>query len=510
MKVFTTAQIKDWEQYTLRHEQSTALHLMERAAQAFSGWLKSRYPAAPSVCIVLCGTGNNGGDGMAIARLLHEAGWNVEIMVADFSSRHSPEFVHQLGLLEAYPNLSIRSFKKASEIPVFPQDCILVDALLGIGLSRPIEGELMQLINRINDFARPVLAVDMPTGLFAEAHTPHTGVVKATYTLTFESPRLAFFFPENADYVGEWDVRSIGLTQAYKQHTSSDFEYLTRDEARQLLRHRKKFSHKGSFGHSLLIAGGEGKMGAAVLAAKACLRAGAGLLTVRTPGYGLEIMQSSVPEAICDVDAAPGVWSHCPDVQCYTAIGVGCGIGTADDTAVALERLLRQSQVPMVLDADALNLLARHPHWWSLIPKGSLLTPHPKEFERLFGPSAHDFARNGLQRDMAREQGVYILLKGAYSAMACPDGSCWFNTTGNPGMATAGSGDVLAGILTGLLAQGYDPKSALLLGVYLHGLAGDLAAAERSQHALMASDITDWLGKAWLHIENANTTQPVR
>ena len=200
------------------------------------------------------------------------------------------------------------------------------------------------------------------------------------------------------------------------------------------------------------------------------------------------------------MDQSETHWSELPDLSRYSAIGAGCGIGQAAQTAQALKRLLQTTKAPMVLDADALNLLAKHPNWWAFLPKNAILTPHPKEFERLFGPSANDFERNALQREKAQEHQVFIILKGAYSAIACPDGTCWYNSTGNPGMATGGSGDVLTGLLTGLLAQGYSPHDACLLGVYLHGLAGDMAAAEHGQPGLIAGDMVDCIGKGWLSV----------
>lgn len=280
--------------------------------------------------------------------------------------------------------------------------------------------------------------------------------------------------------------------------TSTPYHYLTAEEASALRRPRHKFDHKGTFGHALLVCGSRGKMGAAVLAARACLRSGVGLLTCRVPGCGLDVLQTSVPEAMCQIDPSEGHWS-CPpdDVSTFSCIGIGCGIGQHEATALALEALLKSADKPLVLDADALNLLAKHPDWWTFLPKNSILTPHPKEFERLFGSTSTGFERLALQQQKAQEHGIIIVLKGAHSSVACPDGSVWFNSTGNPGMATGGSGDVLTGILTGLLAQGYAPQDAARLGVFLHGKAGDLAADELGQESLIAGDLVAFLAGAW-------------
>ncbi|HMX40968.1 MAG TPA: NAD(P)H-hydrate dehydratase, partial [Saprospiraceae bacterium] len=485
----------------MQRQHITSVQLMERAGGVFVDWFKERFGRQQMPIVVLCGTGNNGGDGLVIARLMHAYGYEVRAVVLDFSGRRSPEFEHQWAVCEAVPSLPLTSLSDISDLPPWPKGAMLIDAIFGSGLNRPLQRQYAAVADWVHASGLPVVAVDIPTGLLSDAHTAPRSGLRAAHTLIFEVPKLAFFFPENAEHVGEWAVRSIGLDRDFAEQTSSTYHWLDAEYVRRLVLPRRRFSHKGTFGHALLVAGSRGKMGAAVLAARACLRAGAGLLTLRSAGCGLDVLQGAVPEAMCDPDPEQARWTECPDLERYAAIGVGCGIGTAEETAEALEALLEQSRQPLVLDADALNILAQRTHLWAKVPAQSILTPHPKEFERLFGAVAHDFDRNRLQCDMAQQHGIYILLKGAHSAMACPDGTCWFNSTGNPGMATGGSGDVLTGVLTGLLAQGYDPRSALLLGVYLHGLAGNLAAAAQSQQALLASDLVDCLGKAWLHLQ---------
>ena len=390
---------------------------------------------------------------------------------------------------------------------------IIVDALFGSGLSHPLDGAWAQVVDFLNSMPNEVVSIDMPGGLFADRHTPGDAVVRATRTFSFETPKRAFFYAENAGRTGNWDFGSIGLHLDYYSKTETPFHFLTKSQATMLVRPRARFSHKGTFGHALLIIGSYGKMGAAVLAARACLRAGAGLLTVHAPRSGFLVLQTAVPEAMYSGDRRAKKWTEVPDVTPYSAIGVGCGIGQAPETASALENLLKACSNPvagktgtkgLVLDADALNLLAQHPDWWRHVPHNAILTPHPREFERLFGKSGNDFERNDLQRLKAQEHGVFIILKGAHTAIACPDGSCWFNSSGNPGMATGGTGDALTGILTGLLAQGYSPRDAALLGVFIHGLAGDLAAQEQGQEAMTAGDLTDFLGKAWRQLHKVS------
>ncbi len=496
MQVPTTEQIRAWDAYTIEHEPISSIDLMERAAGAFTRWFVQQYPDRQSPVYIFAGTGNNGGDGVAAARMLHQQGYEVELFICDFGAKHSADFSAQVARLPAYGAVGVCWLKTPGEIPRLPVGAKVVDALFGTGLRRALEGPWAAVVGWMNALDAERIAIDLPSGLFADRPTEGP-CVHADKTFCFEAPRRAFFFPENADRVGEWWVGSIGLHKGFWEEQRAADHFLTGEEAAALVRERLRFSHKGTYGHALLVCGRLGSMGAAVLAARACLRSGVGLLTVHLPQCGYAILQTAVPEAMCSVDACEDHWTSIPPIENFSAIGIGCGIGQNTATAQALKRIIRQAHQPLVLDADALNLLARRPEWLSFLPPGTILTPHPKEFERLFGHSANSFERNALQRDRAQALGIYIVLKGAYTAIACPDGTCWFNSTGNPGMATGGSGDVLTGVLTALLAQGYAPLEACLLGVYLHGLAGDLAAAEQSQPGLMAGDLVNFLGKAW-------------
>ena len=506
MKIFTTEQIRAWDVFTIEREPVASVELMNRAARAFTEWFVRLYPDTEQAVYILAGTGNNGGDGIAVARLLHQRFYPVKVVVCAFGGKHSADFEAQIRLLPAHAALEVVWLDRASVQPEVPDKAVLIDALFGTGLTRPLEGPWLPFIEWVNQLPHDVVAIDVPSGappvppreqdLPAEAWPG----VRATRTFSFEIPKLMFFFPEYAGRVGEWAFGAIGLHPDFARDTETPYEYLTKTDVKSLLKPRGRFAHKGTFGHALLINGSTGKMGAAVLAARACLRSGAGLLTVHIPEAGLNILQTAVPEAMCSPDPERQ-WSSTPALEPYSAIGVGCGIGTGKWTTAALEKLLQEAWIPLVLDADALNLLARHPKWLPHLPKNSILTPHPKEFERLFGVCATSWERHALQRAKARELGVFIVLKGANTAIAAPDGSCWFNSTGNPGMATGGSGDVLTGVITGLLAQGYSARDACLLGVYLHGLAGDLAAARWSQPGMTAGDIVEHLGQAWLALE---------
>lgn len=466
---------------------------MNRAARAFTDWFMELYPDSTRPVLVLAGTGNNGGDGLAIARMLEMAQYGAKVVVCDFGTSHSADFDTQWKLLSGYmlEKKVCTSMDELRQIPdLFPTaHTVIIDALFGSGLNRPLAGDWPELLDWVNTRGHEVVSVDVPSGLFCDAPTPPDRVVRATRTFSFERPKRAFFFPENESFVGEWAFGTIGLHPDFEYQEQAEFHYLTREEGARMRKPRSKFSHKGTNGHALLIAGSYGKMGAAVLAARACLRSGAGLLTVHAPRCGNPVLQSAAPEAMFSADAKAKYWTSLPDLAPYSAIGVGPGIGKEPATAKVLLQLLQTARAPLALDADALNLISENPEWINLIPENSILTPHPKEFERLFGKTGNDFERNSLQREMAQKHKLIIVLKGAHTAIALPDGSCWFNSTGNPGMAKGGSGDVLTGLITGLLAQHYTPGDAAIFGVFLHGLAGDRAAARYGQDAMTAGDI---------------------
>ena len=497
MRIFSVAQIRTWDQYTIENEPVTSVELMNRAARAFCEWFTKIYDDPQRPVIVIAGTGNNGGDGLAVARYLHQQFYEAKVLVYDFGGKKSADFQAQMELLPAHHAVDIEEINQASDFPNISENVVVIDALFGSGLNRPLAGDWAKIIHWLNRLPNEIVSIDIPSGLFADATSNANPVVEADRTFSFETPKRAFFFPENADRVGAWAFGSIGLHPAFAENEQTLFHYVTPELISIIRKPRKKYGHKGNYGHALLVCGSYGKIGAAVLSARACLRAGVGLLTLHAPRCGYEILQSAVPEAMIESDEHELRITQSVDIQKYSAIGIGPGLGTHEETAKAIHRLFQQASTPMVIDADALNLLSTYPEWWPLVPENSILTPHPKEFERLFGKTGNDFERNDLQRAKAREHRVFIILKGANTATALPDGSCWFNSTGNPGMATGGSGDVLTGILTGLLAQGYTSQEACMLGVYLHGIAGDFAAERFSQEALIAGDLIEFLGAAW-------------
>jgi NAD(P)H-hydrate epimerase len=504
MKILTAQQIREADAYTIRHTPISSLDLMEKAAIACTAWIYKHYSEDTPIYIY-CGKGNNGGDGLAITRLLRNRGYNAIAYILHHSEKASEDHIaNHHALQQQYPG-SLHEIHDIDHLPQPAAHAVIVDAIFGTGLSRPVAGWMATVIQQLNQLQpqHDVIAIDIPSGLQADHSSLHMPVVTANYTLSFECYKLAFLLPENADHTGEVHILPIGLSPAYIEQAPTRFHITDAALMRSIYKPRKPFSHKGTFGHALLIAGSEGKIGAAILSAKACLRAGVGLLTCHVPQCGYNIMQITVPEAMCIIDEqkdhSSGFHNNVitPAATRYKTIGIGPGLGTVAGTCWAFEKLLEHYPHPMVIDADALNILSTSPALLKKVPPDSLLTPHPKEFERLFGKTANDVERLELLSRHAVEKQLNILLKGRYTAMAFPDGSIWFNTTGNPGMATGGSGDVLTGILTSLLAQGYSPREAMLLGVYIHGQAGDEAAAALSQEAMIAADIVDFLGKTF-------------
>jgi NAD(P)H-hydrate epimerase len=501
MKILPIERVRLGDAYTIDNEPISDIDLMERAAGALFGWF-SRNISKELTIMVFCGPGNNGGDGLALARMLNGAGYHVDVYMLKITGRLSLSCQINYDRLFKRPGVRIYDLTEEDELPEIHGEDIVVDALFGSGLSKPVNGFPARMIGHINKNNAVVVAVDVPSGLFCdETNTLNPGaIIEADVTLTFQFPKLAFLFAENFKYVGLWEVLPIGIHEEFIEEVEVDNYFTELEDCRAILKPRVKYAHKGHFGHALLISGSFGKMGAAVLASKACLRSGAGLLTTHIPLKGYEVIQATVPEAMVSIDTSEYVFSNMIELSRFNAIGVGPGLGTEDATQKALKLLIQSASTPIVFDADAINILAENKTWLSFLPKHCIFTPHPKEFERLIGKTNNDFDKIQLQRDFSFRYHAYVILKGAHTSITCPDGRCYFNSTGNPGMATGGSGDVLTGVILGLLAQFYHPKEASILGVYLHGLAGDLAMEKQSMEALVARDIIENLGEAFRKI----------
>jgi len=502
MKILPVDKIREADAFTIQNEPIKSIDLMERAAKQCFRWIKKHVDKTNRIKI-FCGPGNNGGDGLVIARLLALKDYDVDVIIVRFTEKGPRDFNTNLKILEGIDIVSLKAIREDDTFPEISAEDIVIDAIFGSGLGRPVTGFVGKLIKHINERSAITIAIDIPSGLFSDENSTGKGgaIVEADYTLSFQFPKYAFLFPENDRFVGEWHILPIGLMYEFTAAVEVKNYFVERWDAVQLLKARNKFDNKGSYGHALLIAGSYGKMGAATMAAKAALRSGAGLVSAHVPQSGYPIIQTAVPECMVSIDYNDKVFSKPPELGPYNAIAAGPGLGTDKVSQNALKLFIQNAKVPSLFDADAINILADNKTWISFIQAGSIFTPHPKEFERLVGKSKDNFERNKLQREFSIRHKVYLVLKGAHTCISTPEGNCFFNSTGNPGMATGGSGDVLSGIILGLLAQQYHPQEACILGVYLHGLAGDIAAKEKSQQAMIAGDITENLGKAFRKIQ---------
>ena len=503
-KIFSSEQVKGIDQYTISNEPIASIDLMERAGGTVFHWILNRYENTRNVKIFV-GPGNNGGDGLALSRMLAGEKYSVSVYWVKFTENCSKDWGINFQRLKDQRIADIGILTRTDNKPQISADDLVIDAIFGSGLSRPLEGFPAEIVDHINASGANVISVDMPSGLFGEDNSGNNPahIIKANYTLSFQFPKLSFFFSDNEEFVGEWSVLPIGLHPEMINSTDTGYYFLTGSFIKSKLKVRSKFSHKGTFGHVLLISGKYGRMGAAVLASRACLRTGIGLITAHVPGKGYDILQNSVPEAMISLDESDIIFTGIPDINQYSAVGIGPAIGLEDSTQKAFRELLKTINIPLVIDADGINILGENKEWLKQLPKNTILTPHPKEFERIAGKTSDGY--NQIQKlvELSVKYQIIIVLKGAHTAIVSPDGLCYFNTTGNPGMATAGSGDVLTGIILSLLGQGYSSGDAAVTGVYLHGLAGDSAAMNIGEESLIANDIIDYLGAAFNELKDS-------
>jgi len=501
MKIYSAKQVYEADKATMEKEGIPSYNLMERAGEYVYQWMHQRLQGGQVPIKVFCGIGNNGGDGLVIARNLIENGYNVTTYIVNCSDKRSPDFLLAYDALKNKTKNWPHLLKEDSELPeIAPQD-IVVDAIFGIGLNRCADDWVQNLFSKINKSGGYVLSVDIPSGMFVDRSPKKEDVVvTASFILSFLSPKLAFFLPESGKYVNMWDVIDIGLDPEFLANTATDVSLIGKQEILQMYQGRGKFSHKGMFGHSLIIGGSFGKMGAVMLASKAAMRAGSGMVTAYVPQIGVPVIQAALPEVMVETDNFNGKVFEEIDFQTeVNAIGIGPGMGTDEKTVAAMEGFLKSQKYPIVIDADAINILAKRPTLMEQVPNLSIFTPHRGELERLIGKWEDDFDMLEKTAKFAKNHDVIILIKGAHT-ITVYDYQLYINTTGNPGLATAGSGDVLTGVVTGLLAQGYHPMQASMMGVYFHGLAADIAINQYGMESLMAGDVTDFLGRAFMDL----------
>jgi len=498
MKIFTSAQIHELDKYTIDHEPIKSIDLMERAARMITKEIVSVWDKSTPM-VVFAGPGNNGGDALAVARMLADQDYNVVAYLFNISGHLSEDCeANKARLADKYEKTFIEVIEEF-EPPRLEEGMVVIDGLFGSGLNKPLAGGFASLVKYINASQAQVVSIDVPSGLMTEDNTYNVraNIIRADLTLTLGQKKLSFLFPENQIFIGRFKILDIGLSKEGIEKIKADYTMVEERDIRLMMLRRNPYAHKGNMGNALIIAGCYGMAGASVLATKACLRSGAGKVTTHTPKQNSAILQVSVPEAVIQFDRDETVFSEAVDTEDFDALGIGPGLGTGEQTAVALISQLRRATCPIVVDADAINILANHRAWVQQLPKDIILTPHPKELDRLEGHSNDSFERLMKASELARRIKGYVILKGHHSALCMPDGQVIFNATGNAGMATAGTGDVLTGIITGLLARGYKPKEACLVGMYLHGLAGDLAAEELGEESVIASDLIQYLPQAF-------------
>ena len=503
MKIFTSAQIHELDKYTIEHEPIDSIDLMERAAKTLTAAIAEEWTKLTPV-IVFAGPGNNGGDALAVARMLAERGFKVAVYLFNIHNHLSDDCAANKKRIENDSRIEFTEVSTNFDPPTLNADTLIIDGLFGSGLNKPLAGGFASLVRYINASPCKVVSIDLPSGLMAEDNSFNNQqhIIRADLTLTLHQRKLSMMLADNQQYIGRLKVLNIRLSQEYVQNTDTPFTIAEEADIRRLFTPRHDFAHKGTMGNALIIAGSYGMSGASVLATRACLRTGVGKVITHTPKRNYEIMQISVPEAVLQMDTEETIFSEPVDTEDYHAMGIGPGLGTSEATAIALIAQLRRCTCPVVVDADALNILASHRAWMQQLPKNLIFTPHPRELDRLAGITSSNCTERLFKAcELADRLHGYILLKGHFSALCHPDGKVEFCSTGNSGMATAGSGDVLTGIITALLARGYKQADAARIGMYLHGLAGDLAIKDLGKESLIASDLIDYLPKAFLRME---------
>lgn len=501
MKIFTAEQIRRWDAFTISHEPVSSIQLMERASEALAGWISENCKNHKKIAL-FCGNGNNGGDGFAVARILYLKGFDVDIFVKYTKGKFSDDASVNVKRLRDLSGISVREFKEADQYN-FDAKTVVIDALFGTGLSRPLEGIFKELVDVLNEENCIKISIDLPSGLPAD-HMPENdaSVFKADYTLSFQSWKKTFLHPETGKYTGKVIILDIGLHSGYLQTETTEDFVINGKLVDAIFKPREDFSHKGTYGKVTIAGGSFGKMGAAVLATQSVLRTGAGLTFTLAPGCGYEILQISCPEAMF-TEGGNQFIDHFETVN-DTVYAIGPGLGTHEETQKGLLNFLKDYTQPLVLDADALNILSKDHKNLKLIPEKSVITPHPKEFERLFGSTENSFERLKLAREKAAELNIYIVLKDHHTQIISPYGNVFYNITGNAGLAKGGSGDILTGILTSLIAQGYSQEEACILGVWLHGRAADLAAGKYSKESMLPTDVINMFGSVFEELNRRN------
>jgi len=504
MKIFTVENIRSADLYTIQNEPISSVQLMERASSLCAEWIFSNCKHHTKFAI-FCGNGNNGGDGFAVARMLYLKGFDLDVFINKEQLKFSDDALINYKRLKDISGISVIDFHEISKYN-FDEKTVIIDALFGTGLSRNPEGIFKEVIEVLNSKSNPKISIDVPSGLFTDQiNDENSTIFKTDYTLTFQFWKKTFLHPETGSFTGKVIVLDINLSQEFIEKTSTDDFVIDGEVIQNIFKVRQDFAHKGTYGKSIIVGGSYGKIGAVVLATKSALKTGSGLTFVLAPNCGYEILQTSIPETMFMYGGEKFI-NQIEEVE-NTVYGIGPGLGTEKETEKALLEFIENHQSPLVLDADALNIISKHKSYLKLIPKKSIITPHPKEFERLFGKTENSFERLDLAKTKAKELGIYIVLKDHHTQMVTPEGKVFYNITGNSGLAKGGSGDILTGIITSLLAQKYSEEEAAILGVWLHGKAADFAAEKYSKEAMQPTDVIDEIGNVFLYLNKKATTQ---
>lgn len=503
MKIFTAEKIRQADEFTIKNEPISSFFLMERAATSCANWIFKNCKNHTKFA-VFCGSGNNGGDGLAIARMLYLKGFDVEVFVDINRLEFSSDAQQNFNLVKEISGISVRDFKEAIN-DEFCNQTIIIDAIFGTGLTRKLEGFYVDLITFLNSTKNPKIAIDVPSGLFLDEFLQENQVVfKANYTLSFQFWKRSFLHPETGVFTGKVIILDIQLDSNFIENTQSDYFVIDEEVILEIFKPRNQYSHKGNYGKVVIVGGSYGKIGAAVLATQSALKTGSGLTFTIAPNFANTILQIACPEAMFVSGGENFV--NFIEFDNEKTYGIGPGLGTEKETGKAIIEFLKKTSKPLVLDADALNLIAKSEENLNYIPKKSIITPHPKEFERLFGKTNNSFERLDLAKKKATQYDIFIVLKDHHTQVVTPKGLVFYNITGNSGLAKGGSGDILTGIITSLLAQNYSPKDACLLGVWLHGKAADFAAEKFSEEAMLPTDVINELGNVFLKINKKVTT----
>ncbi len=499
MKILNSKQIKEWDQLTIKHQNISSWDLMERAVLKLTENIVNDIPSKELPIIIFCGKGNNGGDGLGVARELKKLGYKTLIYILK-SENYSEDNLKNQQLLSSN---DLHFFNLNEELQL-PENSVIIDAIFGIGINQPLHDDWNSVFNQIAE-SNPtqIISIDLPSGFIADSPMQkYFPCCKSNKTYTFQVPKLGLLFPENQIYTDEFILLDIGLEQNVNNEFETNYYFIQKNDVQKFLKKPSQFSHKGTFGHTLIIGGSLGKIGSIILSAKAALKTGSGLVTTYTPQCGLNILQTNLIESMSLTDDSEKQIEHFPEIKIYQGVAVGMGMGQHPTTEANFINWIKNQQQPLVIDADALNCLANQKDCFTLIPQDSVLTPHPKELQRLIGEWENDFEKLEKVKKLAVFHQLTFIIKGFYTAVITSEGKIYFNSTGNWGMATAGSGDTLSGIIASLIGQGYHSSEASILGVYLHGLAGDLAVNKIHPHSLIASNISDFISEAYFYLDS--------